>query len=155
MTKVTADQYIKSNNILFLALLGGQMFFGFLIVFLEPTFDISLETAVKELLLIMLSIFAIAAFLASHLLFKMRINAIRKIADLPRKLRYYRSAIIIRFALLEMAFFMSLIAYLLLSEILFLVLAGLVLLWFVMQRPTVQKISTDLNLTHEEPNFFQ
>ncbi len=153
MSTINPTAYIKANNLLFIAMFIGQLIFGSLLIFMNSVSDFTLDDSISDIFLLVMGIFAIAAFIASHLLFKMRLNAIGNNIALALKLRNYRSAVIIKLALLEMAFFMSVIGYFLISEMLFLVLAGLILFWFILQRPTTQKISTDLSLNSEERNI--
>jgi hypothetical protein len=86
----------------------------------------------------------------SGMLFKQLLGKIKNDASFEKKLEAYRSAMIIRYALLEGPSIFSTVAYLLSGNIIFLAFSGVMILAFLMNMPSRNKAAQDLNLSSIE-----
>ena len=147
----TSSEYFRVLKIVHFALTMGQILFGiiaFAIVKMNGS-AISDEFLI-QVLYIIVPIFIIAAFIASTILFKKKIETAKVKNNLVDKMTEYRAAIILRLAPLEGSSFFSIIAYLITSNIIFLSLSALIILMFVLNQPTKEKAIADLELNFDE-----
>jgi hypothetical protein len=79
-----------------------------------------------------------------------RISAARARPDLPGKLRVYKTALVLGYALLEMAFFVPAMVYFISRDKIALWLVLLPLGIFAFFRPDRNKLVMDLDLSHQE-----
>lgn len=149
--KQTSEGYFKSLGIIHLALIIGQVFFGLLSCFLVLTNSLEPITAnLKGVLIYIAPILVLGGFLFSNVLFKKRLKGIDAKSDLMSKLTAYREALILRYGLLEGPSLFSIISYLLTGDILFILLAAVIVLYFIMLSPTKEKAIHDLELNASE-----
>jgi hypothetical protein len=97
---------------------------------------------------------ALSSFIASNFIFKQLLNNIAQKNTLREKLMAYQSALIVRYALLEGASLFGIVCYLLTGNLLFLLISGGLVLYFVTIRPTKSSIQNDLNLSYEDQTEF-
>lgn len=145
----SSKEYFKSLNILFLALLMGQVSFAAISYYLN--------LVVKPQMGVMRNMFIIVAlalmmngFVLGNFLYKSQIKRMRDFTQLSFKLGGYRSAFLLRLALLEGASLFSIVAYLLTADITFMVIAGLIVAYFIYLRPSIDKVAMDLGLDRSD-----
>lgn len=92
---------------------------------------------------------AISCLVASTFMYKQKI-LIAQQSPFPAKLLLYQNAIIIRYAPLEAASLFNIISYFITSNFLFLIIAIVMILYFIFMRPTADKAAEELILTYEE-----
>lgn len=145
----TSGEYFKSLNILFLALLMGQVSFAAISYYLN--LGVKPEMGVTRNMFIIVALFLMMnGFVMGNFLYKYQIKRVRDFAKLSFKLGGYRSAFILRLALLEGASLFSIVAYLLTADITFLVIAGLIVAYFIYLRPSIDKVALDLGLDRSD-----
>jgi len=149
----TPQSYLKTNSIIHLAMVTGQFLFG-LIAFIEtPQKGLDI-TNTKDPFLFVVPILAIGCFAFSRFLFSKNLNIAISKPTLKEKLAFYQSAIITRFAPLEGASLLGIGSYLQSGNLLFLIISGVIALYFLSLRPTKDRIENDLNLTYEDKILF-
>jgi protein-S-isoprenylcysteine O-methyltransferase Ste14 len=146
--QVTPKTFFGSTKIIHLAFLGGQVMFAGLIFIKNGSTIILTDTS--DPLLIVAPAMAIGCFIASMFLYKQRVAAAADGTSLLSKLTLYQTAFIIRCALLEGASLFNVGCYLLTGNFLFLLIAIVIILYFITLRPTIDKATEELNLTYEE-----
>lgn len=99
---------------------------------------------------ILLGVFILTLFPISHVLHKRRIDKLDKSLELSKKLSYYKSSLLVKLILIEYLCFFNIVTFFLLGDPFLLIPASLLLLIFLMNRPTIEKISNQLNITIEE-----
>lgn len=107
------------------------------------------ETLGPLLMYIGLGYIPLAIFLSNYLS-KARLEKIPKDSSLLQKMEKYRETAILRMALIEGSTFLLIIAYLFSGNMMVLAGIGLLLAFQWLNRPTVEKISSDLSLFSEE-----
>lgn len=100
--------------------------------------------------IIIVPIMAIGCLLGSFYVSKARIQAAKAIPDFDKKLEAYRSAAIIKYALLEGAALFGVVAFLTENNIMFLAISAILLAAMIWVRPTRDKIITELSLNSKE-----
>lgn len=151
--KITSKEYLRGLQVIYLALLLGTVSLALVSLFVQS--DISGETdrSFNDLLLIVTTILSFAAVLASNIVFRQKLNTCLTLPGLYEKLTAYRSAIVVRLALVEAASYFLIVAYLLTGNLVLMALLVLILLVFLIYRPTKEKLITDLELSAKETDL--
>lgn len=139
----------SSLKIIFFAMFAGLLTFLFVALFLSNEEIKELETMQNSLVLALLGLTLIAIPVGM----KVSGNAIRKIdKNLPlnEKINGFSSAWIIRMAVLEGTTLFSIIALLITYDYRFLFIAILLLMFFLMNFPSISKMAQLLHLSGEE-----
>ena len=134
-------------KILYWAILGSHLMAGaaiLLVAAAEPPV-LEVETLAYALMIVPLGVIA-ASFAVSGTL----IGKAKAQPSLTSKLGAYRGALILRWAMLEGAFMTSMGFYLLTKQQLFFATAGLSLIVYLSQSPSLENASNDLGLDTDE-----
>lgn len=147
----TSKEYFKTLQIIYFALIAGQVIFGLVTLYLHQI--IGLDTGLQNLrsiFLYIVPIFIIGGYLGSRILFKSNLKTVISKSSLVEKMSDYRAALVLRYALLEGPSFFAMVVYLLTDDVLFLVMAGLIIVLFFTMKPTKEHAVTDLELNPAE-----
>ena len=152
--KLTSREYFKAMLVLWLALMGGQVFFGLIVFYLNNSGSYTpQEKNLKDIFIYLVPIFAVYGVVAGSIIFKRRLNSSKNKMSLMEKLNDYRAALIIRYALLEGSTFFSLVSYLLTGDSLFLYISILIIAVFIILKPSAEKVINDLELNPSESHM--
>ena len=138
-------------NIIYFAMIGSGLFFLIVSYFIKNQngkFDVDDEF--KRILQIGLLVIIITLPQVSNFIYKKQLERAVAEKDLPAKLNSYFVANLIKFALLEAPGLMSIAFYFITGDYLFLIGYILILVLFLINRPTDQKLIEHLQLTHQE-----
>lgn len=143
-------QYFTVLRILHLALVAAIVVFGTVVQFVLlplPDFQPNQNSA----LFVNLSAgYLVFAATIGYWLFGNQLKTAKKLKTLNDKLNAYRSASIIRFALLEGAALVAIVFYLLTGNIILLGIAGIGLLVLLLVHPNAMKLKDHLDLSQAE-----
>ncbi|MFL5730305.1 MAG: hypothetical protein ACJ75J_12535 [Cytophagaceae bacterium] len=139
----TLEKYNKLNTILFYALFGGQIVFLAITSYLlqsgpkNPNLASSFQSVLPAL--------TIASVLGAFFLPKILLGSV---ADMPEevKLQKYRVSLLVKWALLEGSNIFSIVVYLMTGSVLALGISMLLLILFVLNKPSLDRTKTDLDL---------
>ena len=110
MPQQTTAAYVKSLNILFLALLAGQILFAAIIFLLHAFTNMNTMLPAETQLFIYIGAAVIfICIMLNQSLFKKRIESIQQLPVLATKLNAYRALYIMRFALAEVPVLLAII----------------------------------------------
>ena len=146
--KLMQNSFLKTMRVIFFALLAGQIIFmavAFFTVNNNPP-----QSQSDDLFNIIVPVAIGLGLFMSSLLFKQMLAKIKKDDSFEQKLEAYRSALIIRYALLEVPSIFSTVVYLFSGNIIFLAFSGVMILAFLMNMPSRDKATQDLNLSSIE-----
>lgn len=150
---LTSKAYFKTIQIIYYALIAGQLFFAFIVLFLIYGMEFKAEMQdLKNIFIIVATLFAIGGLFASQMIFRNRLDQAKSRTNLPEKLGDYRSALIVRFALLEFPSFLSIVFCMITGEVIFLGLSGLIIAVFLSIKPTKDKAINELELNTSDVN---
>jgi hypothetical protein len=152
IASLTSRQYFSILSTLHRAFLIGQVLFAVAAVAVRTTGQMEVDAGKElgEILPIVALGLAIAGVAASHFLFSKRLETLRQRDGLAQKLQDYRSALILRWALLEGPVMLAIIAYMLTGNFLLLILIAAVVILFIFFRPSRSRALQDLQLPHDE-----
>lgn len=146
----------KQINFIYIAILSTKSvvaIVGVLLVYklgALPVFDNSMQDLIKSIVVLALLI----GIPVSHIFFHKRIKHINVDLPLAKKIQMYRSAFIVRIALLEAIGVIAMIGYIVSGDNSFLYMFGVVFVLFIIHAPTKVKIINELSLTEEEEADF-
>jgi len=149
--KISFQKYLKSIQIIFFALLIGQIFFGIVAIFVVNTEEIKYgHLNFQGIFNFIIPAIIVTSIVLSHIVFQKRLTAIKENQYIDQKLSNYRVSLIIRWALLEGPTFFTIIIFLLTGDYFVLGMAGFIIAFFIYIIPTQQRIEADLDLNWQE-----
>jgi len=150
----TPKELYKQINLLFIVLFLGIIILFGVSVFIKITGDIKLAISNQEetgkIFSILLGAFIIILFPLSHLLHKRKIEKLDKSLELSEKLSYFKNSMFVKLLLIEYLCVFNIITFFFFGDPYLLIPASLLLLAFLMNRPAIERISSQLNISIEE-----
>jgi len=137
----------NSIKILPLALIAGLCMISGVMIFLRQGQE--MNDNFGELFVIVIALIAATGFVLGSFIFRKRIaDSMGK--TMIEKLVIYRQATIVRFALLEGPGLISIVFFFMTGNYLYMVIAGAMVLFMILNRPNDDMIATHLMLTEED-----
>lgn len=158
--KLTSRNYFKALSILNLALVSGGVLSGLLISILILTTNASENSkGFSGIFNYMVPAFVVIGIIGGNNLFKKTLNQSGENLDLDlnlsSKMTNYRSALIMKYALLEGPALFAIIAAFVSHQIGLMAYAGLLVLLLLYSRPTVKSTIADLKLDQQESSIIE
>ncbi|MDY0102567.1 MAG: hypothetical protein RBS07_06475 [Lentimicrobium sp.] len=144
-------EFQKSLAIVFFALLAGQVIFALVSLGLVSQGMIPAEPQLRNIGLIVIPFLVFFGFMGSRLIGSRMLMKARMALDTEDKFNQYRSAFILRLALLETPGFFAIVAFMLTGERIFLGFLSILLFYFVTLFPSESKIIAELG--PEDENY--
>lgn len=145
---------IKSLISLHTILLIFQISLLVLIYFLSGMVDNRNVAGLFKTLQFVAGFFAISSVTTAFVIFKKKVTELQlSDSNLSERIVLYRSACILKFALIQGPAIFSIIAYFICSNASFMVLAVILIVLFAMQRPTIPMLMHDIGADRED--FFE
>jgi hypothetical protein len=141
--------FLKTNTIIYSALLIGQALFGIVAFFIAIKPVVNLKPG-DDVLFYLVPVITISGGFIGAMLYKKRLTELANTATLKEKTSSYQTALIIRYALSEGATLFAIVVFLQGANLYYLIIAGLNILYFLSLRPTKQKMEDELSLSYEE-----
>lgn len=151
--QLTAKKYLSTISIIHIALLAGIVLFGIVAITVTHNGKLDMHNT-NDPFIYIVPIAAIGSFVLSNFIFKQQLAIAVNKDTLNGKLTTYQTALIMRFAPLDGAALLGIVIYLNSGNLLFLIISGLVALYFITIRPTKEKIENDLNFSYQEKMGF-
>ncbi len=144
------SKFYTSLMVIYSAILMGMVFMISIAFYIRAYGQMIEEGAAWETLQFLVPLFAISCVMASFIIFKNRIFHIAENQDLTDKLKNYRTAFIMRLALLEAPMLFSSIAMILTGQEIFTLISLILIGVCVFIYPRKSQIADSLNLTQQE-----
>jgi hypothetical protein len=148
--RVSTKNDFKANYIIYYALIVGQVLITLVISYLMMGADLTFSWDMSNPFHLIAPIIMLSCISVSSLLFTKKMEEAKKLTGLYSKLEHYRSAIILRSAVLEGVNLVCLIYYLLEQNYFFLLLFFIGLGAFLLIRPSEEMFREKYRLTEEE-----
>uniref|UniRef100_A0A832DHC3 Uncharacterized protein n=1 Tax=Ignavibacterium album TaxID=591197 RepID=A0A832DHC3_9BACT len=139
-------EQIRSVQIIFLALLAGQIIFLFISVFLVQSGNVKPNDELFLILFIVDLMIITPAIVVGPMIYRGFIERANSKKLTEEKFILYRQGVIIKLALVEAPTIFSIVGYLLTGSFIFLILAIGVLILFFFHKPTLEKFAEDFNI---------
>ena len=152
--KLTPKLFITTLTILFTGILFGVLIFVVVILTqFRPGFVLVFDTSNPFFFVVPLAYLG-GVFMGKTILNK-KIAGIQQLNGLKAKLLSFQTGYVLSLALIEMPVFVALVAYMLTSDVYYLFMAGLGILYLLTLFPTKEKIKYLLNLPGNEASQFE
>ncbi|WP_183562853.1 hypothetical protein [Mucilaginibacter sp. SP1R1] len=142
--------FLKTMNIIHVALFGGQVTFAIITFSLNKQQLLFSIKNTGDVFFFIAPGLAVFSFVVSIFLFKKLVSESLNKNTLSEKLTGYQSAVIVRSALLEGASLFGIVVFMLTSNLFYLFISTVIMLYFLTLRPTADKTASDLQLTYDE-----
>lgn len=147
----TVRAYFLTQSILHFALFTGQFLFGIVAYYLATTEGFTTgNKELEDMFLVIVPLVALGGIVGGIFLSKTQIENIKQKESLREKLSAYQTLLIIKYALLEGPSFLAIIGYMFTTNTVFMGIAAIIILLFILYRPTVAKTITELELSQAE-----
>jgi hypothetical protein len=149
----TPRKFLRTLSIIHAALLIGPLILG---AFLFLSIEIA-PSAIQnsdDIFIYIFPLLGMIGIFAGKFLYKRFLSILGDKKNLREKLVGFQSASIIQYALVEGPAFLNLVWFGVSGNSLFLTVAGVLLIYLFVQRPTITKIVNDLQLKGEEERQF-
>ena len=147
--KISLDEAVKSNLIIWAALIMGMLFFGAISVYLVTSGGMKVDQIEQfDVLIYIVPLLAVVSVFAGFFVFNQKLTAIREKTDAIAKIAEYRGVLIIRWALLEGPAFFAIVSYLLTGNVVLLGIAVAIITIFILLIPSKAKLEADLEINN-------
>lgn len=143
-------EIFKSIQIIFFALLSGQIIFLFISVFLVQSGNVSPNEDLFFILFIIDLMIISPAIVVGPMLYRSFMSRVKPEMSLAEKFILYKQGTIIKLALVEAPTIFSIVGFLLTGSYVFLFLAIGIIILFVMHKPSLEKFSEDFQVPLSE-----
>ncbi|MBZ0246369.1 MAG: hypothetical protein K8H85_10505 [Cyclobacteriaceae bacterium] len=149
--KIKSKEYFRTLNIIYFAQIGAMTLLAVVSYFLIQQGSLGPENndlalSFQKIIMVVIPL----SLAAGYLLFRVFLRGIRPELPLIHKMKRYFSANLIRSAFLEIPGLFLSVAALITAQVLFLVIVPLILMLFILFRPTKSVIAQELNLSVAE-----
>lgn len=146
----TSRSALSGLNIIYFSLMMMMTMFGAVVFFLNASGGIASDRGLTLILRYVLCGLLPIGLGAGYFIFKQFINSISPSLSLREKLMKYQTAVLIRSACFEMPGLVGAVAALVTGDNSFLLFTAIVIVLFLILRPSAYTITSDLNLTQGE-----
>ncbi len=141
----------KSLQVLFFALMAGQVAFLLVAYYLvsQGVFVAGMKQ-LENIMMPILIILSLVCMISGNKIFKRKQQQLGNIPSLSSRFSEYRSACLVRWALLEGCCLFAVICFMLTSNNLFILIAALLLFIFGASAPVKNKVAADMGISTDE-----
>ncbi len=152
---LTPKGFIKGISIFHFALFVGQIFFAIFAYTQNGDTKVKFtNTDADDQFIYVIPIIIITGVFASNFIYKKLLTSILNKTSLKEKLTNLQTALLIKYALIEGPTLLVIFIYMNYGNLFYLLIAGGLLVYFYMLKPTKEKIENDLQLNNEHKSEF-
>ncbi|AFL81815.1 hypothetical protein Aeqsu_2355 [Aequorivita sublithincola DSM 14238] len=142
---ITPKSFLRTFKLIHTALTAGVLVFGVMMFLQTKNQQLNLNYT-GDVMYFVVPFMAVAGILAGNYLYGNMLKGLASMKTLREKLNGFQSASVIRYALLEGPAFLGIVAFMNEGNQYYLIFSVLLLGWLIMQRPTKDKVESDLKL---------
>lgn len=146
----TSKSVLTALNMIYFSLIMMMTLFGAVVFFLTLSGTMTQDPELALMLRYVLFALLPIGLGAGYFIFKQWMNAISPALSLREKLMKYQTAVLIRSGCFEMPGLFGAVATLITGDLSFLLFTAIVIVLFLLLRPTIYTITTDMNLSQKE-----
>ena len=151
----TSKSVLTGLNIIYFSLITMMGLFALVVLYITASGDITPDPDMTLLLRYVLFALLPIGLGAGYFIFKQWMLAIKTTLSLREKLMKYQTAVLIRSGCFEMPGLFGAVAAMITGDISFLLFTAIVIVLFLMLRPTIYTITTDMSLSQKERNILE
>jgi hypothetical protein len=141
--------FYKLQNVLYLLILFPLLVFIFFFVY-ETYRPEAVSEEQRSTIYVALLVFIVIDLSVASFIFYRNLKAIRKIASLGLRLEKYYAITVLRFSLVSFADLILIAGYFMTGNLIFAILFGISLVFFLLSWPRTSKVCADLKLKGDE-----
>jgi hypothetical protein len=146
----TSKSVLTVLNMIYVSLIMMMTLFGAVVFFITLSGDMAQDPELALMLRYVIFALLPMGMGAGYFIFKQWMNTISPTLSLREKLMKYQTAVLIRSGCFEMPGLFGAVATLITGDLSFLLFTAIILVLFILLRPTVYSITTDMNLSQKE-----
>jgi hypothetical protein len=150
---LSSSSFVKNLKIINLALFSGLVFFACISFYARNKVGSTLTIEQLEILTYISLIFMLIEIPLGYWLHNKKMKSVANLPDLNSKLESYKASHIIKIALFEGVGFLGSIVLLLGGKNVILLQIAIVLIFILLNTPSVNRLTNELNLTPDESNL--
>ena len=151
----TSKSVLTGLNIIYFSLITMMGLFALVVLYITASGDITPDPDMTLLLRYVLFALLPIGLGAGYFIFKQWMLAIKPTLSLREKLMKYQTAVLIRSGCFEMPGLFGAVAAMITGDISFLLFTAIVIVLFLLLRPTIYTITTDMSLSQKERNILE
>lgn len=147
--RMTTRAYLRTFSILHYSIFAGILLLAFYIFSLDSNATLDLSPK-NDIFFYIVPALAVLGFIGSNFIFKTYLNSLTINNSLKDNLSGYQSASLIKYALIEAPAFLAIIMFMNEGNLYYMIIAGVLIAYFFILRPSKEKIINHLNLNMED-----
>lgn len=151
----TSKSVLTALNMIYFSLITMMGLFALVVLYITASGDITPDPELTLIFRYVLFALLPIGLGAGYYIFKQWMQAITPTLSLREKLMKYQTAILIRSGCFEMPGLFGAVAALITGDISFLLFTAIVIVLFLLLRPSIYTITTDMNLTQRERTMLE
>lgn len=153
LRRTTPNKFVRSLTVVHIILILSLVGFSAVALLVNSNeMDFAFDS--KDTLLLVFPVIAISALSMVRIIPQKMIDAAKKEQELLQKLAKYQSAMIIKFILIEGPAMIGIVFFFVTKNAAFLAISAVLIVFLFLQRPTKDRVVTDLELRGEHRNQF-
>ncbi|WP_235295934.1 hypothetical protein [Portibacter marinus] len=141
--------FYRSISIIHTSLFIGQLMLFAILLYLKQDFELKTDFQ-EDIFLLILPALILSVYFLGNYIYQSRIKSIIPSESLDQKLITYRSAVIIRLALIEGVTLLALMIYFINGNSMYLIMALILLVYFYSLKPGKDKLNDKAQLSAQE-----
>ncbi|MEM0517306.1 MULTISPECIES: hypothetical protein [Aequorivita] len=150
----TPKSFLKTISIIHFALVMGVSLFIIVMYLQSENQNFSIDY-MEDSMIFVVPIIAVVCILIANFLYTNMLKALTKKVTLKEKLSGFQTASLVKYALLEAPAFLAIVAFINKGNQYFLIISLILLGWLLVQKPSRDRIETDLQLEGKLKSEFQ
>lgn len=151
----TSKSVLTGLNMIYFSLITMMGLFALVVLYITASGDITPDPDMTLLLRYVLFALLPIGLGAGYFIFKQWMQAIKPTLSLREKLMKYQTAVLIRSGCFEMPGLFGAVAAMITGDISFLLFTAIVIVLFLLLRPTIYTITMDMSLSQKERNILE
>jgi len=151
----TSKSVLTALNMIYFSLVTVMMMFSAVVLYITSSGSVEGDPSLTLIFRYVLFGLLPMGLGAGYFIFKQWMQAIRPELSLREKLMKYQTALLIRSGCFEMPGMFGAVATLITGDLSFLLFTAIVIVLFLLLRPSIYTMTTDMNLTQQERSILE
>jgi len=153
-TVLTPASFIRSNFIIFLGFLGGQIALMIISVTIVDEAYINYQDT-AEIYFYAVPLAAVLCFFGGNFIYRQKLNSNTVSNTLRKKVANFQTAALLRYAFIEASALLGIVMFITTQNLYYLLIAMVMVLYFITLKPTKNLIEKDIHFSLEQRREFQ
>lgn len=151
----TSKSVLTALNMIYFSLITMMVLFSSVVFYITSSGNVEGDPSLTLIFRYVLFVLLPMGLGAGYFIFKQWMQTIRPELSLREKLMKYQTALLIRSGCFEMPGMFGAVATLITGDLSFLLFTAIVIVLFLLLRPSIYTMTTDMNLTQQERSILE